>query len=166
MLFQLHAPTLFHPVCEFAVCPVQDHWQQLPPAPPSASASQFFPFPWKVEIMFSLKVLNSSVLLTCSQWRHVVSESSRGVSPCYFWMSVKMPLSCGLSPLVFTLQDSSYLINSYWTPSLCRSLTNLPLYSRPRQSPFCCRPISNKNIGLFLGNFLANFWLSLPVQVS
>lgn len=129
---QRHTQTLFCSASEFAVCLVQDHWWQLPSAPPGAPVSQFLPFPSKLKIMVSLKVCNSSVFLMRShvipqviphsavsaealcQWRFSSSESHGvvgGVFPCTFQMSVNMSPSSGLSCILFTLQVFSNFIN-------------------------------------------------------
>lgn len=34
------------------------------------------------------------------------------------------------------------------------------------ETPLYFRPISNENLGLFLGNFLTNLWLSLPEEAG
>lgn len=103
-----------------------------------------------------------ALLLGCP---HVQSVEALHQQRCLvlFWKHWSFPSSLLCRTSVVSL------INSGWTPVLCRSLTNLRLHYGTRQidgDTFYFRPIPNQNLGLFLVNFLTNLWLPVPAHTG
>lgn len=93
-----------------------------------------------------------------------------GLSHFYLGSSVKRSPRSTLNPLSLLCRIStSLLINCNRSLALYRSFTHFPLSSRPIQihgDLFLLQAHPKSNIGLFLGNFFINLWLSMPAQVG